>query len=110
MSETRQEGLSTSQNHNLLPSDDSQFAHLLLRGPKVSSQQRSGTRSRDSFKYHAKAKPGTRPLLLVAKGIATRSRSKDATWAPGPTTSSKKLVGTSASLLVTSALLVVTRS
>ena len=53
--------------------------------------------------------PSRSKKLLGAKGIATRN--KNATnGAPGRTTRSKKLLGTSASLLVTSALLVVTRS
>ena len=46
--------------------------------------------------------------LLVTKGIA--SRSKKLLVAPGLTTRNKKLLGTSATLVVTGALLVVTRS
>ena len=42
--------------------------------------------------------------LLGAKGIATRNK-RTLLGAPGRTTRSKKLLGTSASLLVTSALL-----
>ena len=53
-----------------------------------------GRRAVDEFTIYLAKPPGKRTLL----------------GAPGPTTRSKKLLGTSATLVVTGALLVVTRS
>ena len=61
-----------------------------------------------NFRFLERKGRGRNKKLLGAKGIATRS--KKLLGAPGLTISNKKLLETSATLVITSALLVATRS